>query len=278
MAIGLGVWGYLLRPSAAKPISVFLPKITVLANKQDVTATVDMTLSSNLSQTPPYSLTLTMTPANPNQSVKFAVSFSGFPTPAYGTGPLHASHNAYYTVINSTPSLSGTTSQSKRFTFTSSQPIGENSHGAELRVAFPDLVGEQLGSPSSQACGLAASLQGSYSTICTQLGNQPQWATPLLEAGTTTFSSPDPALGDYQFLAGDNPTLLGGNRWMWSGINGVTMLAASVQAQDNEQNDLFYAGLLLGVAAGAAIACITEFLRPAWRKGTDERAANQPSK
>jgi hypothetical protein len=65
---------------------------------------------------------------------------------------------------------------------------------------------------------------------------------------------------------------------MWSGINGVTMLAASVQAQDNEQNDLFYAGLLLGVAASAGIACITELLRPAWRKGTDERAASQPGK
>lgn len=117
-----------------------------------------------------------------------------------------------------------------------------------------------------------------YSTICTQLGNQSQWATPLLEAGTTAFSSADPALRDYQYLAGDNPTLLGTTTWMWSGINGVTMLAASVSAQDNEQNDLFYSGLLLGVAAGAGIGCVTELLQPAWRKGTDERAPNQPGK
>ena len=191
-AIGLGAWGSQLRPSAAKPISVSLPKITVLADKPNATATVDMTLSSNLRETPPYSLTLTITPANASQSVKFAVSFGHFPRPASGN----------------------------------------------------------------------------------QLGNQPHWTPPLLEAGTTTFSSPDPALGDYQYLAGDNPTLLSGNRWMWSGINGVTMLASSVQAQDNEQNDLFYAGLLLGVAAGAGIMCITEFLRPAWRKGTDKPAAN----
>jgi hypothetical protein len=114
VALGLGVWGYLLRPSPAKNISVFLPKITVLANKRYVTATVDMTLSSNQSQTPPYSLTLTITPANPGQSVKFAVSFGGFPTPASGTGPLHGSHNAYYTVINSTPGLFGAASRSKR--------------------------------------------------------------------------------------------------------------------------------------------------------------------
>jgi hypothetical protein len=278
VAIGLGVWGWMLRPSAAKPISVSLPKITVLANQQGVTATVDMVLSSDLGQTPPYSLTLTITPTNPRQSVMFAVSFGGFPKPASGTGPVHKSHKAYYTVINSTPGSSGAASQSKPFRYTSSRPIGENALGAQLRVAFPDLVGEQPGSPSSQACGLATSLLGSYSTICKQLGNQPQWVPPLLEAGTTTFSSPDPALGGYQYLAGDDPTLLGGNRWMWSGINGVTMLAASVQAQDNEQNDLFYAGLLLGVAASAGIACITELLRPAWRKGTDERAASQPGK
>jgi hypothetical protein len=76
VALGLGVWGYLLRPSPARHFSAFLPKITVLANKRDVTATVDMTLSSNVSQTPPYSLTLTITPVNTSQSVKFAVSFA----------------------------------------------------------------------------------------------------------------------------------------------------------------------------------------------------------
>lgn len=233
VAIGLGIWGYQLRPSAAKPISVSLPKITVVADKPNVTAMVDMTLSSNLAQAPPYRLTLTITPANRSQSVKFAVSFGHFPRPASGTGPLHMSHNASYTMINSTPGSSGAASHSKPFTYTSLQPIGENSLGAQLRVAFPDLVGEQPGSPSAQGCGVAASLEGADSTICNQLGNQPQWTPPLLEAGTTTFSSPDPALGDYQYLAGDNPTLLGGNRWMWSGINGVTMLAASVQAQDN---------------------------------------------
>lgn len=269
--IGLGVWGYLLRPIAAKSLSVSEPTITILANQQDVTATVDMTLSYDLGQKKPYSLTLTLTPTNPSQSVEFAVSFDHFPS---GTGPnLHTSQNAYYTVINSTPGLSGAASRSRPWTFRASHPIGEKSQGAQLRVAFPNLVGEEPGYQSSQACGLAASLVGPYSTICTQLKNQTQWA-PLLEAGTTTFSSADPALGDYQYLAGDNPTLLGTTTWMWSGINGVTMLAANVPAQDNEQNDLFYSGLLLGVAAGAGIGCVTELLQPAWRKG----AANQPGK
>lgn len=278
VAVGLGVWGYLLRPSAAKPLSVNEPTISVLTSQQDFTATVDMTLSSNLGQTPPYSLTLTITPTNPSQVVKFAVSFGGFPTPARGTGPnLHMSQNAYYAVINSAPGSSGAASQSPPFPFTSSQPIGENSQRAQLRVAFPNLAGEKPGSQySAQACAAGSITKKAYATICAQLGNQPQWYTPALEAGTTTFSSTDPRLNDYQVLAGDSPTLLGGNKWMWSGINGVTMLAANVPAQDNEQNDLFYAGLLLGVAASAGIACVTELLRPAWRKGTDERVADQP--
>ncbi len=276
IALLLGAWGIHLRPSTAKPIRVSLPKITVVASKQDVTATVDMTLSSNLNQTPPYVLTLRITPADPSQSVRFGILFRGFPKHAPGSGPVHGSQNAYYTVINFVPGLSGAASQGTSFRYTSYRPIGENSRGAQLRVAFPDLLGEQPGSVSSQACGTAASLLGSYSTICRELGNQPQWA-PLLVAGTTTFSSPDPALGDYQYLAGDDPTLLGGNSWMWSGINGVTMLAASVQEQDNEQNDLFYAGVSFGVAAAAGIACITEFLRPAWRKGTGERGTKSAS-
>src|SRR6185437_3689506 len=138
-------WGSQLRPSAAKPISVSLPKITVLADKPNATATVDMTLSSNLRETPPYSLTLTITPANASQSVKFAVSFGHFPRPASGTGPLHRSRNASYTVIDSSPGPSGAASRSKPFTYTSSRPIGENSLGAQLRVAFPDLGDKQPG-------------------------------------------------------------------------------------------------------------------------------------
>jgi hypothetical protein len=274
IATALGAWGYSLRPSAAKPIPVSEPMITVLADKQGVTATVNMTLSSDLAQRSPYRLTLTVTSVYPSQDVKFLVLFVRFPPAASGTGPLHGSQNAHYAVINSAPASSGTAAQIKPFTYTSSQPIGEKIQGAQLRVAFPDLSGEQPDLPSAQECGLATSLQSSYGAICAQVGNQPQW-TPLLEAGTTTFMSSDPALGNYQYLAGDNPTLLGGNQWMWTGVNGVMTLAASVQAQDNEQNDLFYAGLLFGVAAGAGIAGITELLRPAWRK-EPAGAASQP--
>lgn len=274
VAIGLGAWGYLLGPTAVSPLSVFEPTITILANQQNVTAVVDMTLSLDLGHTPPYSLALTITAIGPSQGTKFTVSFAGFPAPAAGTGhSLHTSDNAYYTQINSASGLSGTSLPSQPFTFTSLRPIGEDSQGAQLRVAFPNLVGEKPGAnPSSLACGFAASLVGTYRTICAQLGNRRQWA-PSLEAGTTKFSSANPPLGDYQYLAGDNPTLLGTTTWMWSGINGVEVLAASVPAQDNDQNDLFYSGLLLGVAGAAGIASVTELLRPVWRRETDEPKA-----
>jgi hypothetical protein len=273
LAVGLGWWGWLLRPTPEKPISVSEPRITIVANQPDVTATVDMTLSSDLGQATPYTLTLTLTPANPGQDVTFAVSFGNFPAAAAsGTGPLHGPKTAQYALISSTPGLPGAALLGKPFTYASAQQIGENSQGAQLRVAFPNLIGEQPGAASVKGCGRAGSLASPLSTICSQLGNKPTWSTPSLDAGTSTFSSPDPALGNYQYLAGDDPTLLGGNQWMWTGVNGVQVLAANVQAQGNAQNQLFYAGLLLGVAASAGIACLAELLRPVWRKGAESGA------
>ena len=107
-ALGLGAWGYLLRPTAVSPPSVSEPTITILANQQDVTAVVDMTLSADLGNTPPYSLALTITAVSPSQGIKFTVSFARLPAPAAGTGRgLHTSDNVYYTQINSAPGLSG---------------------------------------------------------------------------------------------------------------------------------------------------------------------------
>jgi hypothetical protein len=86
--------------------------ITVLADKQGVTATVNMTLSSDLAQRSPYRLTLAVTSVYPSQDVKFLVLFVHFPPAVSGTGPLHGPQNAHYTVINSAPGLSGVATQS----------------------------------------------------------------------------------------------------------------------------------------------------------------------
>jgi hypothetical protein len=138
-------------------------------------------------------------------------------------------------------------------------------------VAFPALIGEKPGAPV-QNCGVAAGALGPFSTICEQVPDKTQWVPISLDAGTTTFSSADPALGDYQYLAGDNPTLLGGDQWMWSGINDVQVLAVNVREQANGQNGLFWSGVLLGLAGGAGIACVGELLRPAWKKGPEKTA------
>lgn len=88
-----------------------------------------------------------------------------------------------------------------------------------------------------------------------------------VEQGQSTLASGDPGLlASYQYLAGDAPTLLNGTGWTWTGINGATVLAANVIAEGTQQNDVFYSGIFLGVAAGAAIAFIAELLRPVWRK------------
>lgn len=264
-AAGFGVPGYLLRPATEHQLSVSEPMITVLASLQNVTAKVDMTLSAKASS---YTFTLTLTPVNPPaQKVVLAVWFDGFPTRASGTS-LIPSENAYYATGTLLPGSSGAASKGEEFTFRSSQRIGEAANRLQLRVAFPELVGEEPGSQYSyQACGPQVSIQSSFAAICAGLGSLRTWYTPVLEAGMTKLSSANPGLQGYQVLAGDNPTLLGGNSWTWIGINGVTMLATNVAAQDNQQTDLFYSGVFLGVGGGALIAFFSELLRPVWRKG-----------
>jgi hypothetical protein len=165
------------------------------------------------------------------------------------------------------PVSPGAAPKPQDFTFKSAQPIGEAANALELRVAFPDLLGEVPGSQYSyQACGPGVSIHASLVPVCKGLGSLNTWYTPVLEAGTTNLSSVAPSLQDYQVLAGDNPTLLGGDSWTWTGVNGVTMLAANVPAENNQQSDLFYSGVFLGVAAGALIAFFTELLRPVWSK------------
>lgn len=89
---------------------------------------------------------------------------------------------------------------------------------------------------------------------------------PVLQAGQSTLTSVDPGLAGYQYLAGDAPTLLNGSGWTWTGINGATVLAAHLSAEDTQQSNVFKSGVFLGIAASAAIALVAELLRPVWRK------------
>ena len=70
------------------------------------------------------------------------------------------------------------------------------------------------------------------------------------------------------------------NQWSWDGINDVTALAADVAIQDAAQNQLFYSGIALGVAAGAVITLFLELIPadPVKSAGDARRdgAARQP--
>jgi hypothetical protein len=263
-AIGFGIPGVVLRPATDQQLAVHEPKVTVLVNQPNVTARVNMTLSARKFS---YILTLTLIPVNLSaQPAKLAVWFNGFPAQTRGA-PLIESANGYYATGTLLPGSGEAASNGQEFMFSSPSRIGESTNGLQLRVAFPELVGEEPGSQYSyQACGTGASIKSSFATLCTRLGSQNRWYTPVLEADTTKLSSDDPSLQGYQILAGDNPTLLGANTWTWVGINGVTMLAVNVSAQTEHEDHLFYSGVYLGVAAGAAIAFFNEVLRPVRRK------------
>ena len=246
--------------------------MTVLTNDPKFAGSFTMSLSAS-SQL--FSLKLTITPATGvPQGTKVRVTFGSVPQPipSLNTGSFSSPSGGteYSEVASPTATATGTAYSA---TYTSGQQIGENASGGRLRVAFPVFTGETPGQQySAPACSPQGSLGGpEYAPLCASLGSNPaQWSVPVLQAGQSTLTSGDPGLAGYQYLAGDSPTLLNGSGWTWTGINGATVLAADVAAEDTQQSNVFYSGIYLGVAASAAIALITELLRPVWRKDPPE--------
>jgi hypothetical protein len=273
LVLGPGLYGWLSRPLAQEAPNLVGPKIVVLADKQNVAAVVNMTLSVG----PGHSSTLQLSilPATTiSPPVTLTVELDNFPSGTMGisgtqqqlpkisppaansalgsspqAAPLSPRGYADY-VVNGT--ITGQQTPALITIMTKSQPVGEVRNGAQLRVEFPELVGETPGTT-----GTPIPLQDLYSG-----GLQASFASgdPLvLEAGTTTFTSQGTNLSEYQFLAGDSPVQLN-NQWSWAGINDVTALAADVATQDAAQNQLFYSGIALGVAAGAVITLFLELI------------------
>jgi hypothetical protein len=266
-----------LRPGSEPQLKVLEPTVTVLTNDPHFAGSVNMSLSASGQQNPLYSLKLTITPAtHVSQGTQVEVSFGSVPLPIPGlqTGivPSAQGGDEYYNFLSPTVTATGT--QTYTDTYTSAQQIGEATQGGRLRVAFPAFTGETPGLQfSTPACGTQGSLTGGPDApICESLPGssgsaaQAQWSVPVLQAGQSTLTSGDPGLAGYQYLAGDSPTLLNGSGWTWTGVNGATVLAADVTAEDTQQSNVFYSGIYLGVAASAAIALITELFRPVWRK------------
>lgn len=268
LAIIFYVKGHQLVPGAEPSLPVTEPTVTVLANQKALPAAVDMSLSASGGEKQAYELTLIIIPSvavPPNTVVK--VWFDGVP-PQEGNNAGRVLVNGQYEYLETAaPATGPAQAPAYKATYYSAQPIGENTGGGRIRVAFPDLYGETPGPQySQQACGgPATSISGLYAGICASLPpGASNWWAPVLQAGKSTLTST--GLAGYEYLAGDAPTLLGGNGWTWEGVNGPTLLADSVTAQDAQQSDVFRGGIYLGIAGGAAIAFVAELLRPVWRK------------
>jgi hypothetical protein len=276
-AIVFFLLGNHLKPGGEPQLTVTEPTVTVLTNDPQFAGSVNMSLSASGQQQHLYSLQLTITPATQVPTgTRVEVSFGSVPRPIPGlkTGivPSAQGGNEYFKFLS--PTVTKTGAQTYTDTYTSAQQFGEDAQGGRLRVAFPAFTGETPGSQfSAPACATQGSLaSGPDAAICASLPGTPgsaardQWSVPVLQAGQSTLTSGGLGLAGYQYLAGDAPTLLNGTGWTWTGVNGATVLAAEVAAEDASQSNVFKSGIYLGVAASAAIALVTELLRPVWRK------------
>jgi hypothetical protein len=263
--------GYPLKPGGAPQLRLVEPTVTVVTNDPNPFAgSVNMSLFTSGQKQQLHNLRLTITPSSlVPQGTKVEVLFGKVPQPIPSLKPgivSSAQSGTEYEVL--LPAVPPTGTQTYMGTYTSAQQIGEIAKGGQLRVAFPTFAGETPGSQyTASACGTNGTLSAA---ICASLGGsaaQARWSVPTLKAGQSTLASGDPGLlASYQYLAGDEPTLLNGSGWTWTGINGATMLAANVLAEGTQQNNVFYSGIFLGVAAAAAMAFVTELFRPVWRK------------
>jgi hypothetical protein len=267
LAIAFYAKGHGLAPGPEPSLPVTEPTVTVLANQKALPATVDMSLSATGGEKQVYELTLTITPATtvPENTV-VKVWFDGVPAQEGNNAARVLVNGQYEYLETAAPGPGPDHAPAYKATYYSTQQIGENTGGGRIRVAFPVLSDETPGPQySQQACGgPATSISGLYAGICASLPGTGNWWAPALQAGKSTLSSN--GLAGYEYLAGDAPTLLGGNGWTWEGVNSPALLAASVTAQDAEQSNVFRGGIYLGIAGGAAIAFAAELLRPVWRK------------
>jgi hypothetical protein len=279
LAVGPGLYGWLTQPRAQEAPTLVGPSIVVLANQRNVAATVNMVLSEG-SGGQSSELRMSILPTSKvTGPVTLTVELDDFPAgvtgedgtpeqlpvihapagnPVFGSppeaAPTPAAHYADYAVIEPLGQLT----PAQITVIARHTQIGEASQGAQLRVAFPDLIGEAPGPNPSVGYPLQDLYTGQIQASQLSSGQ----AYPLaLQAGKSTFSAAGTGLAGYQSVAGDSPLLLG-SMWAWNGINDATVLAVNVATQDREQYKVFLSGIALGVAGGAVIALLLELIPP----------------
>jgi hypothetical protein len=293
LAGGAAATGWFLRPTAQEAPQVVGPSISVAASQKSVQANVVMTLTvGNRNSSLASTLRLTITPTQSHGPVTLTVTFNNFPariggtkltslnvplataaaaaesSPTAAVQPRAGPGYADYWVQRTYPPA-GSTTRVPVITITTSRPLGESDNGTQLRVVFPKIVDEVPGI-NIPAASAASAL---YAGATTPPRFHSRVFEPTLLPGMSTFVSGSRSalpLAGFQILSGDPPTTLLGTKWAWNGINGATVLAADVAAEDNAQVHLFWAGLALGLAGGALVSAALEALTVLGRKDPAE--------
>jgi hypothetical protein len=295
-----GAAGWLLRPSAQEAARVVGPSIGIVASHRNVQASVAMVLTvGNRAGGQASTLRLAITPTPASRPVTFTVTLSNFPRRTGGTPllplseplatsgaavtfgsaalvqPRAGTRYADYYLRQAFPASGSPTPSA--IVITSATPLGEDEAGTQLRVAIPQIVGEQPGVRiPAQETG-----QALYAGAVNAPGFTGPAFGPTLLPGLSTFtirSPPAAPLADYQVLSGDPPTTLLGSEWAWDGINGATVLAADVPAENDAQNRLFWAGLALGLAGGALVTGAIELLTAAQGGDRDQQPVSRSAR
>jgi hypothetical protein len=152
-------------------------------------------------------------------------------------------------------------------------PFGSVSSGSKLKVTFPLFRPKGVGAPGFSSLPIPAN------EITYRIKDSPslpeQLYEPEIAPDTTEYFDQGKDLTNFQTLSGDLPTVTQQQAWFWIGVSNVTIIAQDVVAADDEQNHIFWSGILIGVAGGGTIALALELIGvaeklPRHRKGADK--------
>lgn len=293
---GIGFW---LLPSAPLTQNIVQPTITIAASQPDLTIAVSMTASGDTTSSAPparqhfwLALKLISPISGPvtfvvrMQSVRYVdvastphltqLTPAGVAAPAASATQPWRQHDylAMFSFFPSASAAAAAASPPESLRIATLRPIVSAVAGADLQISFP-LITTELPGPAGVSSALSeyssGQLLGGYVNPPAVPGHL---YPPRLQMGITKFDAAGAGadLADFQTLAGDPPTATPNQRWTWTGLDSVSMLAQNVIAADSAQQGLFWSGTLLGVAAASGVACALELLALWTRRSARRRA------
>jgi hypothetical protein len=138
--------------------------------------------------------------------------------------------------------------------------LGSANGGSRLQIYFPFVENEGVLSPVELS---SLPLPGNL-IIAAQIENllsvPEQLYEPDIAPATTEYINRSEDLSNFQALSGDPPALTPDGSWSWNGVGNVTVLTQDLVAANDEQNHIFWSGILFGVAGGGAIALALELI------------------